>query len=225
MGKIIDTNNVNYQALRKILGTGMYNGAYYYSLEIAKNIIPNVKTDRPWDTLGMRGVQSMDHAIVFIHHNLNWGKVYSWLDKYQDLIYVCSSKATLRWALSRHKKATYLPLSIDTEYVSQFKTEKTKDACYAGNKWKFKIPDLEKYVPDNVDFPPDDLPREELLKFVAPYKRCYAVGRTALEAKCLGCKIEVCDSRYLDPSYWELLDNRDAAKMLQEKLDKFDNKT
>ena len=55
MPKIIDTTNPNYLIYRKLFhskGSGAYNGAYYYSKEIVENIIPNVETERPWDTLG-----------------------------------------------------------------------------------------------------------------------------------------------------------------------------
>ena len=115
------------------------------------------------------------------------------------------------------------PTPVDVEYVKQFKTEKTKRACYAGNRWKFKDADLAKYVPDGVDFPPANLPREELLKFIAPYKECYAIGRCAIEAKILGCKIMKCDHRY-EPDDFPVLDNKDAAKILQEELDKIDGR-
>lgn len=223
MAHIIDTSDPNYAAYCKNYhqnGNGAHNGAYYYSQEIVKNIIPNVKTKRPWDTMGMKFLRSADHAIVFLHHNLKPEVNYRWLLKYDDLILVCSSDVTYGWAKQQpHCHAVFLPLSIDTEYVEQFKAEKTKNACYAGNKWAFKLPDLKKYIPDGVDFPPKNLPREELLKFVAPYKVCYAVGRSALEAKCLGCTIKVCDSRYPDTSFWEVLSNQNAAVLLQKALD------
>lgn len=227
MAYIIDTTDPNYAAYCKNYhqgGKGAHNGAYYYSLEIVKNIIPNVGTRRPWDTMGMRFLHSADHAIVFLHHNLNHDTTYKWLKKYKDLVYVCSSKLTYEWAKKQpNGNAIFLPLSIDTEYVSQFKTQKTKKACYAGNKWAFKYPDLKKYIPKGVDYPPENLPREELLKFVAPYRECYAVGRSALEARCLGCIIKVCDHRYPDPSFWKVIDNREAARLLQKELDLLDN--
>lgn len=226
MVRIIDTTDPNYAAYCKNYhhnGKGAHNGAYYYSQEIVKNIIPNIKTKRPWDTTGMRFLQSANHAIVFLHHNLNHDRVYNWLKKYQDLVYVCSVPLTYEWAKKQpNGHAILLPLSIDTEFVKQFKTEKTKEACYAGNKWAFKLPDLKKYVPKGVDFPPDNLPREKLLEFIAPYKECYAVGRTAIEARCLDCEIKFCDSRYPDPSVWRVVDNKDAAKILQAELDRFD---
>lgn len=226
MSRIIDTTDPNYKAYCKTFhpdGSGAYNGAYYYSQEIVKNIIPNVRTDRPWDTLGMKFLHSADHAIVFLHHNLNHDKVYGWLKKYEDLVYVCSTHASAAWATGQSNgSVVYLPLSIDIDYVKQFRTKKTKEACYAGNLWKFKEPDIEKYVPKGTDFPPKNLPREELLKFIAPYRTCYAIGRTALEAKALGCEVKNCDSRY-EKTKWMLLDNRGAARSLQKALDQIDH--
>lgn len=226
MPRIIDTTDPNYVAYCRNYhqgGKGFYNGAYYYSQEIVKNIIPNVKTSRPWDTLGMKFLRPGDHAIVFLHHNIDHDITYRWLKRFRDLVYVCSVKQTYEWAKNQpNGHAVFLPLSIDVDYVSQFKTKKTKGACYAGNKWAFKLPDLKKYIPKNTDFPPANLPREELLKFIAPYRECYAVGRTAIEARCLGCDIKICDSRYPDPSIWKVIDNKEAAKILQQKLDLLD---
>lgn len=160
---------------------------------------------------------------MFLHYNLNHDRTYRHLQRFKDLVYVCSVKQTYEWAQKRpNGHAIFLPLSIDVEYVEQFRTKKTKQACYAGNKWTFKLPDLKKYIPEGVDFPPENLPREELLKFIAPYKECYAVGRTAIEARCLGAEIKICDSRYLEPSVWQVIDNKEAAEMLQEELDIID---
>lgn len=223
--KIIDTTDPNYVAYCKVHhqeNKGYFNGAYYYSQEIVKNIIPNVKTDRNWDTLGMRFLRTNDHSIVFIHHNLNHEKVYYWLRRCKDLVLVCSTEATYDWAKTVHGcHAVLLPLSIDTDYVSQFKTGKSKEACYAGNIWAFKKPDLKKYVPEGTDFPPKNIPREELLKFIAPYKVCYAIGRSAMEAETLGCEVRNCDSRY-EGVEWPVLDNREAAVLLQEALNRID---
>lgn len=226
MTRIIDTTDPNYIAYCKNYhqnGKGAHNGAYYYSKEIVKNIIPNVKTWRPWDTLGMKHLRSLDHAIVFIHHCLSWDKVYSWLDKYKDQVLVCSTRPTYEWAISRSKKAVFLPLSIDVDYVKQFQVKKTRRACYAGNRWAFKREDENKNIPDYVDFPPPNLPRDEMLKFIAQYKELYAIGRCALEGLALGCKIKPFYHVYPDPSYWILRDNKDAAKLLQGSLGQIDN--
>lgn len=222
MARIIDTTDTNYESYKRIFhpkGSGVHNGAYYYSQEIVKNIIPYVETNRPWDTMGMKFLRSADHAIVFLHHNKNPDKNYRWLWKYKDLIYVCSSQATFNWASKQYNgHAVFLPLSVDVDYVKQFATDKTKEACYAGNLWAFKKPDIKKYVPEGVEFPPKNLPREELLKFVAPYKVCYAIGRSAIEAKILGCEVRNCDHRYDDVD-WEVIDNKQAAKELKTKLE------
>ena len=222
MPRIIDTSNPNYKAYQKVFhpnGSGAHNGAYYYSKEIVENIIPNVETWRPWDTLGIRALHSADHAIVFLHHNKTPEKNYRWLRRYKDLVYVCSSNVTYEWAKGQlNGHAVFLPLSVDVEYVKKFRADKTKEACYAGNRWRFKAKDIAHYVPEGVDFPPKNLPREELFKFVAPYKVCYAIGRSAIEARVLDCCLEVCDSRYPDPGFWQILDNKDAATILQDKL-------
>ena len=45
MSVVIDTSNRKYIDYTKVFfasGRGMHNGAYYYSKEIAENIIPNV---------------------------------------------------------------------------------------------------------------------------------------------------------------------------------------
>ena len=221
---IIGVNNLNYRSHRKTFKSGAHNGAYYYAKEIEKNIVPLVKTDRNWDLLGMKFTNHYPHSIIFIHHCLDWDRVYSWLEKCKDFILVVSTKPTLEWAKSKGYKAIFLPLSIDVEYVKQFKTEKTKRACYAGNRWAFKREQEEKNIPDYVDFPLPNIPREEMLKFIAPYKELYAIGRCAIEGMVLGCKIKpFLMDRYPDPDYWKILDNKDAAKILQRELDKIDS--
>ena len=52
----------------------------------------------------------------------------------------------------------------------------------------------------------------------------YAVGRTASEAKALGCKLKPYDPRFPKVSFWKVIDNKDAAKILQEKLNEIDGK-
>lgn len=225
MSYIIGINNAQYRGYRKVFSQGSHNGAYYYAKEIEKNILPLVKTDRNWDLLGMRFTQHYNHSIIFIHHCLDWDRVYNWLEKRNDFVLVVSTKPTLEWAKSKGYPAIFLPLSIDVEYVKQFKTEKTKRACYAGNRWAFKREQEEKNIPKYVDFPPSDLSREELLKFIAPYKELYAIGRCALEGMVLGCKIKpFLMDRYPDPSYWKVLSNDSAARLLQEELDKIDGR-
>ena len=63
---------------------------------------------------------------------------------------------------------------------------------------------------------------EELLKEMAKYKNVYAVGRTAIEAKILGCNILPYDPRFKDPSIWKVVDTMEAVSLLQKELDEID---
>lgn len=214
---IIDHNNLMYRKQWEYAGEHRFNGAYYYSKEIVENIIPNVKTNRSWVTINAATPQ-ISNAIVFIHDNLKTVDTYRWLQNSYNNIMVCGVKDTMK-KVAHLGTPVYLPLSIDTEYVSQFKTKKTKDTAYVGRKGK---PGTEN-LPKGIDYL-SGLPREELLEEMAKYKKVYAVGRCAIEAKCLGCEILPYDKRYPDPSVWEVIDNRDAAKMLQLELDKIDGR-
>lgn len=212
---IIDHTHNLYKYKRAIAGSNKHNGAYYYSCEIVKNIIPNVKTDRNWITVNVQGA-GCDHAIVFIHNNLHPNN-YEWLRKYKDLVLVCGIPETVDKV--RHiGKAIYLPLSVDVDYVKQFAVrEKTKDTAFVGRKSKTR----DKELPPGIDYL-TNLPREELLKQMAQYQTVYAVGRCAIEAKILKCKLKAYDPRFPKVSRWKVLDNKDAAKMLQQMLDKID---
>lgn len=217
---IIDHNHPEYEAIRKKCGNGKYNGCWYYSNEIVKNIIPNVNTKRDWNTVGRELTGMHDGMIVFLHDNSTpWN--YEWLHKYKDLVLVCSSEYTLNSVIySGH--TVYLPMSIDTEYVKQFRVKrKTKDICFAGNLWvKANITNPSVLDSSKIDFF-SSLPREELLKEVAKYKRCIAIDRVAQECQVLGCELVPIETRYGCDSV-EVLDNRDAAKILQEELNKID---
>lgn len=217
---IVDTNHPSYFYKHEAMQTGKHNGAFYYAEEIQNIIIPRVKTGRNWVTINADG-ECYDHSIVFIHSNIELEKKYDWLSNYKDLVLVCSNYDTQRF-MQRYGKAIFLPLSVDVDYVKQFRVkEKTEKACYAGNMWSFKNEDLMKYVPkDTHCF--INMPREELLKEMAKYKECYAVGRTALEAKVLGCELKVCDHRYPDTSFWHIYDSKEAALILQSLLDEID---
>lgn len=220
--KIFDHNAYEYRL--RLTKVGHNHGAYYYSCDIVKNIIPNVKTDRNWVTVNVPG-RCYDHSIVFIHNNLNpeW---YKWLNNYKDLVLVCSlpwSRSNMEQVCPSHN-SIYLPLSIDTEYVSQFKTKKTKKAAYAGRLAKLNenVPQERRNIPKGIDIL-GGLERDELLRAMAPYKTIYAVGRTAIEAKVLGCEIGIYNN--LCPvDDWEVLDNKTAALLLQALLDMIDKK-
>ena len=57
---------------------------------------------------------------------------------------------------------------------------------------------------------------------MARYKRVYAVGRCAIEAKILGCEVLPYDERFPNPDVWTVLDSKMAAKILQSQLDIID---
>lgn len=214
---IIDHTHPEYVKRRNGLGLGKFNGCYYYSKEIVDNIIPRVKTDRDWNTVG-RDVDGMhDGMIVFLHDNLSpWH--YDWLKNYNDLILVCSSQYVAD-SVKFWGRAIVLPMSIDTEYVKQFRTEKTKDTCFVGNKWV--LSNSHSTIPDGIDFF-SSIPRDKLLKEVAKYRRAYAIDRCALEAKVLGCELLPLEVGYHCDDIGKLLDNRDAAKILQTKLNELE---
>lgn len=198
-------------------GRNKHNGAYYYSKEIVKNIIPNVKTDRSWITVNLPGI-GCDHAIVFIHNNMH-PENYDWLKAagYKDLILVCGIPETVE-KVAQLGKAVYLPLSIDVEAVKAFKVqEKTKDTAFVGRPAKRKNVTL----PEGIDYL-EDLPRQAMLKELANYKEVYAVGRCAIEAKALGCKLKAYDPRFPKVGRWKVVDNKDAAKMLQDIINEID---
>lgn len=212
---IIDHTHPAYIAKWQKAGRNQWNGAYYYSQEIVKNIIPNVKTDRNWITVNLRGV-GCDHAIVFIHNNLH-PENYEWLKQYKDLVLVCGIPETVE-KVQHIGRAIYLPISIDVDYVKTFFVEeKTKDTAFAGRPSKHKNIEL----PKGIDIL-EGIPREQLLYEMAEYKNVYAVGRTALEARALGCKVKAYDPRFPSTGRWRLLDNKAAAKKLQKLLDEID---
>jgi hypothetical protein len=66
------------------------------------------------------------------------------------------------------------------------------------------------------------MPQSKLLREMAKYKKIYATGRTAIQAKILGCEIGVMDVRFRDPSVWKVVDNLEAAKMLQQMINEID---
>ena len=212
---VIDHNHTAYRAKWQNAGPNKFNGAFYYSKEIVKNIVPNVETRRNWITVNVQGV-GCDNAIVFIHNNLHPSR-YDWLKKYNNLVLVCGIPETCE-KVAHLGTPIYLPLSIDTEYVKQFRVEeKTKEVAFVGRRSKKTLGEIPKGI-DHLS----GMRRQLLLPKMAEYETVYAVGRTAIEAKCLGCKLKAYDKRFPKVSFWKVVDNKDAAKMLQRELDRID---
>lgn len=193
------------------------NGAYWYSFELVNNIIPRVKTKRPWVTLKLEDF-CVDHAIYFIHNNLEPEK-FRFLKNYEDVIAVVGVPYMVKKIKPYVDHIIYLPLSVDVDYVKKFRTQKTKLVCYAGRKHK-----LSYGVIDSSAELLCDMPRDELLTKMAQYEYCYGVGRIAIEARILGCQVVPYDIRYPDPNLWMVISNEQAAAMLQAELDKIDKK-
>ena len=217
---IIDHRHPLYVKKRKSLTHGnQFNGAFYYSREIVKNIIPLIKTDRNWVTIRLKEQPIPDHSIVFIHNNRN-PNYYEFLKQYKDLVLVCGLQKTVE-NMQYFGKPIYLPLSVDVDYVKKFCVpEKTKEMAFAGRLIKiskmYHAP-----VPKECDIL-TNMPQNRLLQEMAKYKKVYCTGRTAIQAKILGCEIGVHDPNFPDPRVWKVIDNKEAAKILQKELDKID---
>ena len=220
---IIDHTHPLYAKKRNSLINGnKYNGAYYYSREIVKNIIPLVKTDRNWITIRLPEMQGHpDHSIIFIHNNKN-PNYYSYLQNYKDCILVCGLPQTAE-NLRFYGKTIYLPLSVDVESVKKYHVRnKTKEIAYAGRA--IKLDYMNNRVPKDTPVL-SNLPQSKLLREMAKYKKIYASGRTAIQAKILGCEVLPHETNFPDSRFWKVIDNKEAAKILQDKLNIIDGLT
>lgn len=213
MDRITDHTHPLYKYQRSQIGESRWNGAYYYSIEICDRIIPNVKTDRPWITINVKEpALGFDRAIVFVHNHKQCPKTYEWLKGYKDLIFVCSEKDDMP-KLEYLGTPVYLPLSVDVEYVKQFrKDKKTKGIAFVGRRERARdIPNL----PGGIEYV-SGMKREQLLRKLADYETVYALDRVAIEAQILGCNVLPW------PDRWKVIDSLEAAQMLQKELDKID---
>lgn len=217
---IIDHTHSLYAKKRNTMNEdGKHNGAYYYSKEIVKNIIPNVKTDRNWITIRLPEMTDHpDHSIIFIHNNRN-PNYYTYLKDYKDCILVCSLPKTAE-NMRFYGKAIYLPLSVDVESVKKYRVKnKTKEIAYAGRKLKLNY--TNNRVPQGVDIL-SGMSQSKLLREMAKYEKIYASGRTAIQAKILGCEVLPHETNYPDSRFWKVVDNFEAAEMLQKMIDEID---
>lgn len=224
MARIIDTNDPRYKKALSECGGGKYNGCYFYANEIVKNILPMIETDRPINVIGMECTGCEDGSIVFLHNNATPWK-YSWLKDYKDLILICSSEWTAL-SVKYYGKTIVLPMSVDVDYVKQFRAKKkTKDTVFAGNRWVADMNDVtllpngKAIIKEQEVDRLEGLPREKLLKEMAKYKKVYAIDRVAIEAKVLGCELlELPNARYSVDDVGRVLDNKEAGKILRDKL-------
>ena len=193
------------------------NGAYWYSKDLVERIVPHIKTDRDWVLINVKN-QCVDRAIVFIHECRDFD-YYDWLKPYKDLILVCSHPIVVEALIKKFPKfhIIYLPLSIDVDFVKQFKVKrKTKNKCFFGRLSKCPSDLLKDETIDKLYGE-----REALLKEVAKYKTVYANGRCAVEAKALGCKII---NPYNEIREVNVIDNKQAITELQRLINEIDMK-
>lgn len=220
MGKaLITINDKSYRALYDNLPeNSKHNGLYYYAQTFEKYIIPNVKTDRDWNTVGLAQCGGFDREIVIIHNNLDPRKSYCYLNRYNDVICISNVRKSADDVL-QFGHSIYMPPCVSVKEVRQFKKgiKKDQDSCFAGNPWEAYREEIERLVPAWVHrF--GTMPREELLPIVAHYRNCYAIGCTAAEARALGCNILKRSDKY-DPEDFPLLDVSDAVKCIEKALD------
>ena len=141
---------------------------------------------------------------------------YDWLSRYDDLVLVCGVPETCQ-KVKHLGKAIYLPLSVNVSEVERYRAKKTRDTAFVGRRQKrLGVP-----FPTGTDFI-EGIPRDQLLSKIARYRKVFAVGRTAIECRILGCDILPYDERFPDTSVWEIVDSSEAAKMLQVQLDVID---
>lgn len=199
-----------------------YNGAYYYSIEIVKNMIPLIKTKRPFVTINVG--KAYNHAIVFIHSNLHPEKTYAFLHKYKDLILVCGLPETqlkMAYSFPEHK-SIFLPLSVDVKEVQQYYIafgDKPFMRCYAGRIGKFVSDDPMAMFKVKIL---TNMERSKLLSEMAKYQYIYAVGRVAIEAQVLGSKVLPFDKRFPRNVEWQVHDNKEMAKVLNQMIHAID---
>ncbi len=216
-GMIVDHDNESFRRRWASCGSDRFNGAFYYSKEIVKHIIPRVNTDRNWVLINQRH-EAFDHSIVFIHNNVH-PENYDWLSEFDDLILVCGVPETCA-KVEHLGKTLYLPLSVDVRYVETFKRSKVRDTAFVGRASKAACHDFG----DDVRIL-SGLPRTRLLPAMAKFRRVYAVGRTAIEARILGCELLAYDPRFPDPSIWKVLDSREAGDMLNDMVAHIDGRS
>lgn len=215
---IIDTSNETYRRLYDALpDNSKYNGLYYYAKTFEKYIVPNVKTDRKWNTIGLEPCGGFDREIVMIHNNLDPEKSYCYLNRFDDVICISNVRKSAD-AVLQFGHSIYLPPCVSVKEVRKFGKgiKKDQDSCFAGNPWRAYKDEIDRLVPAWVHrF--GTMPREELLPIVAHYKNCYAIGCTAAEARALGCNIMKRSDEY-DPEDFPLIDVADAVKCIEKAI-------
>jgi hypothetical protein len=216
---IQDHNTTEYKAAQSKLNRGKFNGAYFYSKEIVDCFIPQIKTTYNWQTINHQ--KAPEHCIVFVHSN-NALHRYDYLLKYKDIILVCSTHNSLNELKKKgHKKVIYVPLSIDTDYLDNFKMDKKYGTIAAGNLWAFTPETKVMFIRNRIKHY-HDIPREDLLKLMAKSKTVYAIGRTAMEAIYLGANVIQPDKEYPVEKYTTYFTQKQAIEILRKEIERYE---
>lgn len=218
---VVGTNGRRYKTWYDQQGVTRNNGSYWYSRELEEIILPALNDiDCFIVTAGITlydSTQIPDGAVIVCHDNRNTAEMYGrWFGR--GMIWVCSKLSTQKTLQEHGEIAFYVPLSIDTSYVSQFKrTKRTKGTAFVGNAWGFKAEYLA-----SLDTKIDQLSgleREDLLKEMSKYKTVIAEGRCLMEAQVLGAKVQTPEYKALETVMVEVLDSRDAIPLWREVLE------
>lgn len=205
---VYGTQSDRFKEWRNKQTTGKENGAYYYAREIEENILPVIDLHEFILTAGATlyiAKDIPDGAVVVCHDNRSTRQSYGHLFN-KGITWICSKQSTVEALVSYGEHGVYVPLSIDTEYVKQFKRKKTEDIAYVGNSWAFKREYLNA-LPANVE-QLSGMDRVKLLQEMAKYKRVIAEGRCLMEAQVLGSKTEVPKYDNAESVFVKALDNR-----------------
>jgi len=220
---VVGTNTKRFKSWYSQQGIKRNNGSYWYARELEDIILPEVDLHLFIVTAGAslyKPYEVPDGAAIVCHDNRTSKKSYGRFFN-KNILWVCSKHSTVENMQSYGERAAYVPLSIDTQYVKQFKRKKTKDIAYVGNAWAFKKDYLDSLPKDVVQL--SDLERDALLREMAKYKRVIAEGRCLMEAQVLGAKGEVPKYNDLEAVYVEPLDSRDVIPYWHMALDEHYN--
>jgi len=221
----ISNKSPEYIKMREALGYGKYNGAYYYAEEIQNIMLPLLETDRDIYTIHVPNIGS-NHALIWAHSNVDIRKTYRHWKNYHDLVFIVSQHRTgmILHNMFPKDRIIYLPLSVDTHYLDQFKYNGSRVGCiYFGNRWA-KRNALPNSIPLNATFI-HDRPREWCLRMIAQTKDVYASGRCYIESLYLNPNGTHRVKTSYDSDDLFVLDTRDAVITLQKKLNEIDKIT
>lgn len=219
---ILGTQSPKYKRWWLRQGDGRFNGAYWYAKEIEDIILPEIKSNAFINTVAVAihlPYQIPIGAFVVAHDNHQTIQRYRKLFN-KGITWICSLDTTQMVLEQAGEKTAFIPLSVDSEYVSQFETtEKTEGTAFFGNSWGFKQKYLNELKKGGEVAILSKAPRHDLLAKVAKYENVIAEGRCAIEAQMLGCNVTAPDyEREFNSVVPPMMDSREVIPMWREVL-------